>query len=89
MSEYKIIRFEADWCGPCKRLGPIIQKLEKEYTNIVFENINVDSGDPKVEEFKVRSVPMLVLLKNNEKVSELIGFKTEKELKDFIKENSE
>ena len=68
-NEVVLIDFSAEWCGPCKMLGPVIDDLEKEYgTKAVIGKINVDSNPVTTDEFKVRSIPTVLIFKNGELV---------------------
>jgi len=64
-----VIDFYAEWCGPCKKIAPEIEKLSNKYTNIKFCKINVDELDKLSNTFKVTSLPTFVFLKNDTKNS--------------------
>ena len=73
-NEVVLIDFSAEWCGPCKMLGPVIDDLEKEYgTKAVIGKINVDSNPVTTDEFKVRSIPTVLIFKNGELVEKMAG----------------
>jgi thioredoxin 1 len=83
-SEYKVLEFFSDGCAPCKNMQPRVEEILKEKTNIKLVTVDVDKEPDMTREYKVRSIPMLVLLKNNEVVKTLVGFKNPKEIKDFF-----
>ncbi len=77
-----VIDFYADWCGPCQKLGPIFEKLSKEYKNIKFGKINIDSAREIAERFDVMSIPCIIFFKDGQEVDRIVGFSGE----DYLKE---
>lgn len=58
-----IVDFYADWCGPCKRVAPVLKELAKEYKNdIIIYKINVDSEEELAKAFGVQSIPTLLFI---------------------------
>src|SRR5690625_5039673 len=83
-----LIDFWAEWCGPCKTLGPILEKLAGEY-NGAFElaKVDVDKEQQLAAAFQIRSVPTVFLLVNGQPVDGFPGAVTEGELREFLKRN--
>lgn len=81
-----IVDFYADWCGPCKMLGPILQELALEYTNINFFKVNVDDSANLARIYGVMSIPTLIFFKNNKVEKTLVGLQGKNELINIIKE---
>lgn len=75
--------FTADWCGPCKKVRPIVESINKDSV-IKFKLIDVDSEIELVKLFEIKSVPTFILLKDGEQVKRMSGPKTETELLDFL-----
>lgn len=82
-----VIDFYADWCGPCKMLSPVIDELASEMTNVGFGKINVDKEPEISAQFRVESIPMIALVRDNTFLDFSVGFKPKEELKKFIEAN--
>lgn len=59
-----VLKFGATWCGPCKRLEPVVEKLADEFTDVTFLTIDIDDAREMGKDYNVRSVPTLVFLKD-------------------------
>ena len=77
-----IIDFWAQWCGPCRILGPIIDTLATENTDINIYKIDVDGSPESCAKYGIRSIPTVLFLKNGEVVDKFVGAKP----KEFIQE---
>ena len=75
--------FTADWCGPCKKVRPIVESINKDSV-LKFKLIDVDSEIELVKLFEIKSVPTFILLKDGEQIKRMSGPKTENELLDFL-----
>ena len=63
-----IIDFNAEWCGPCKMLAPVLEEISEEKTNIKFVSINVDMNEELASKFNIMSIPCLVAMENGKEV---------------------
>ena len=68
-----LLDFYAEWCGPCRMLSPVIDKIAEEREDIVVGKINVDENPELSSEFGIVSIPTLVVLKNGEIVNRSSG----------------
>lgn len=69
-----VIDFWAQWCGPCKALGPTIEEIATEYDGqVVVGKCDVDENNDIAMQFGVMNIPMLVFVKNGELVDTLVG----------------
>ena len=80
------VKFTASWCGPCKMMIPVIEKLASELTNVKFLEVDVDDSDGLSEEYFISSVPTMMIFKNGEKMDETSGALPYDELKSFIQQ---
>ncbi|GIV27553.1 MAG: thioredoxin [Bacteroidia bacterium] len=69
-----LVDFWAEWCGPCRAIGPIIEELSKEYEGkAVIAKVNTDENPVTPTNYGIRSIPTLLFFKNGQVVDKLIG----------------
>ena len=69
-----VIDFSATWCGPCKKIAPIIDELADEYEGkVVIGKCDVDDNDELTSRFGIRNVPTVLFIKNGEVVDKHVG----------------
>jgi putative thioredoxin len=80
-----LVDFWAPWCGPCKSLGPMLEKLEAEYAGKWrLVKVNVDENQELAAHFQVRSIPHVVAFADRQAVDQFIGVLPEGQLREFI-----
>ena len=80
-----VVDFWAEWCGPCKMIGPALEELSDEYGgNVKIVKVNVDENPNSPAQMGVRGIPALFLFKNGEVVSNKTGAAPKAALKDWI-----
>ena len=80
-----LVDFWAPWCGPCRMVGPVLEKLSDEYKNkLVFSKLNVDDNQEIAAKYDVRGIPCLIILKNGEEIDRVIGAYPEAALRSKI-----
>ena len=83
-----LLDFWAEWCGPCKMIGPILEELTEEYAKTVkIIKLNVDENNNTAIKYAVRSIPTLILFKNSTVQAQHIGSASKAQLKQFIDSN--
>ncbi|MBR2612456.1 MAG: thioredoxin [Clostridia bacterium] len=68
-----LLDFYADWCGPCRMVGPVIEEIAKEHPEILVGKVNVDEEQALASAFSVMSIPTLVIMKNGKIVRQVAG----------------
>jgi len=81
-----VIDLYADWCGPCKMLAPIVKEIEGEMPEVKFAKINVDREPELTKAFRVTSIPVIALVRDNTLIDMSVGYTTKEKLVEFISE---
>ncbi len=69
-----MVDFWAEWCGPCKTVGPVVEELAKEYQNkIKIAKMNVDENRETPAKFGIRNIPTLILFKGGKVAQTIVG----------------
>ena len=69
-----LIDFFAEWCGPCRMIGPVIEELHHEYEGkALVGKVNVDANIDVASKFGVKSIPTILFIKNGQVVDKLVG----------------
>ncbi len=87
VEEYDVvlIDFWAEWCGPCKRLGPIIEELAEEMQgDVAFGKLDVDDNKAKSSEYSVSSIPTMIIFNDGEVVDKMIGALPKEDIKEKL-----
>lgn len=80
-----VVDFYADWCGPCKMMSPLMEKLSSEYEGKVkFCKVNVDDEEELAIQNKVQSIPLFVLYKDGQVIDKAVGARAEDEMRELI-----
>ena len=76
--------FNAQWCGPCKMLKPIIDSIAEERKDVKVVSIDIEEEDELAEKYEVFSIPCVVVFKNGEEVNRSVGFKQKQDILNLI-----
>jgi len=83
-----LVDFWAEWCGPCKMIGPILEELATELDGkIKIVKVNVDENNKTAVKFSIRSIPTLMMIKEGEVQAQHIGAASKSQIQEFINQN--
>lgn len=73
-NEYVVLKFGAEWCGPCKQIAPVLEQLADEYQDrIKYVSIDVEESTEITAEYKIRNVPTIIFIKKSEIQDKAVG----------------
>jgi len=80
-----LVDFWAEWCGPCRMVAPILDKLQKEYEGkIKIVKVNIDNNNGLAEKYEVMSIPTLIAFKDGKQFEMIVGAQGEARFKDLM-----
>lgn len=80
-----LVDFYADWCGPCKMMGPVIEEIAAEYEGKAkVGKINVDNSEDIAARYGVMSIPTLIIFKDGQIASKFVGVKSKEALSEAL-----
>ena len=83
-----VVDFFATWCGPCKMLAPVLEGLSSEMEGKAnFIKVDIDQSLDLANEFKIASVPTMLIFKDGQKVEQLVGFLPKEKIQQAIEAN--
>lgn len=81
-----LIDFYAEWCGPCKKLSPIVEQVANEEKDVKFVKMNIDNSEDIAIEYQVMSIPTLVVIKDGKEVNRSVGLIDKTRIQELIKQ---
>ena len=75
-----LLDFWAEWCGPCRMVSPVVEEIAAGHPEIAVGKVNVDEEPALAQAFRVQSIPMLVLLRDNAVVAAAVGAQSKEQL---------
>ena len=80
-----LVHFYADWCGPCKMMGPILEMIAEEYQDkLIVAKLNVDQSPKTTMAYQVRSIPYLAILQSGELKNSILGAVSKEEVEQAL-----
>lgn len=80
-----LLDFYADWCGPCRMVGPIVEEIAAENPQYTVGKVNVDEQPELAAQFGVMSIPMLAVLRDGKIVNQSVGARPKNQILDLLK----
>lgn len=79
-----LLDFYADWCGPCRMVGPIVAEIAAERSDIKVGKVNVDEQPELAARFQVMSIPMLAVIKNGKLTNQAVGYRPKNQIEAML-----
>lgn len=83
-SQKVLIDFYADWCGPCKMMGPVVEEIAEEHSDVKVVKINVDNAEDIAIKYQIMSIPTRVVVKDGQEVNRSIGLISKEKIEELI-----
>lgn len=82
-----VVDFWASWCGPCKMLSPVMEQVSEELSGKAkFVKVNVDENPVAANQYRIASIPTVMIFKDGKKINTLVGFRPKNEIKSAIEQ---
>lgn len=83
-----LVDFWAEWCGPCRMLAPVIERIaEANQGKVVVGKLNVDENPQTPQKYGIQGIPTLLLFKNGNVVNQIVGFQSQENIQKVIDES--
>ena len=83
-----VVDFWAEWCGPCKQIGPVLEEISEELKDqVIIAKHNIDNEPNTPTKYGIRGIPTMLLFKGGELKATKVGASTKSNILDWIKEN--
>ena len=79
-----LLDFYADWCGPCRMVGPIVLEIANERSDVKVGKINVDEQPELAAQFQVMSIPMLAVIENGKLENQVVGYRSKEQIEAML-----
>lgn len=83
-SDMFVLKFGAEWCGPCRTMEPVLERLSNEIDGVLFAEADVDEAEDLAASFAVMNIPTVIIFKGGEMVDRLTGLYNESDLRERI-----
>ena len=79
-----LLDFYADWCGPCRMVGPIVSEIANERSDVKVGKINVEEQPELAAQVQVMSIPMLAVIKNGKLENQVVGYRSKEQIEAML-----
>ncbi len=85
-----LVDFWAEWCGPCKQIGPALEEISEEFAGkVTVAKVNIDDDPETPGKFHVRGIPTMMIFKGGQVVATKVGAMTKTKLAEWVAENTD
>jgi thioredoxin 1 len=81
-----VVYFAAPWCGPCKNMGPILEKLSQQYSGIQFGKVNIDNEFNLAKRFAIKSIPTMMFYNKGKIIGTLSGSQPQTKIQEVLQQ---
>lgn len=81
-----LVDFYATWCGPCKMLAPVLEKISNSRADFDIVKVNIDDSMQLATQYEIEVVPTMVVFKDGKPVDQLVGYAEEKDIIELVSE---
>jgi len=82
-----LVDFWAEWCGPCRMLGPTLKAIQSDRDDVKIVKVDIEKESGVANQFRVSNIPFMVLFKNGQVVDQMLGNQPRKKIEDLISRN--
>ena len=75
-----LVDFWAEWCGPCRQMGPILSQIAAERDDVIIAKVNVDANGALASTFGINAIPAMLLFVNGERAASIVGARPKEQL---------
>ena len=79
-----LLDFYADWCSPCRMVGPIVSEIANERNDVKVGKINIDEQPELAAQFQVMSIPMIAVIKNGKLENQVVGYRSKEQIEAML-----
>ena len=80
-----LVDFWAPWCGPCVKLGPILEQIARDHPELAVVKVNVDESPDLAERYRIEGIPLMILFENGQEQKRIVGLQSQRAILSSLK----